>query len=93
MITHYTGEAGSLREGAHASPSRLGFLCNTRVTREPVHEAAKNGEEREGSSLRPGFVEPELVGSSYLGATRVAVEARIGAHSLQVLPQWAQWRR
>ena len=32
---------------------------------------------REGSGLRPGFVEPELVGSSYLGATRVAVEARM----------------
>ena len=78
MITHYTGEAGSLRRGCHASPSRLSASsCNTRVTREPVHEAAKNGEEREGSSLRPGFVEPELVGSSYLGATRVAVEARM----------------
>ena len=77
MITHYTGETGSLREGAHASPSRLGFLCHARVTLEPVHEAAKNGEEREGSGLRPGFVEPELVGSSYLGATRVAVEARM----------------
>lgn len=51
-----------------ATPALRGSLSTRRQ---------KNGEEREGSSLRPGFVEPELVGSSYLGATRVAVEARM----------------
>ena len=77
MITHYTGEAGSLREGGacFAIASRLPLPRPRYAGACP--RGGKKTAKREGSGLRPGFVEPELVGSSYLGATRVAVEARM----------------